>query len=245
MKLKYIVTGTGRSGTVYMARLLTSVGILCGHETIFDYCGIAGAKKRLEEQERLRLSIASSITYDKSTGEFNHVDWHPDVQRIVAESSYMSAPFISDELINGAKIIHAVRHPVHVVNYFCNHIFYFKGGDECVYERFIYSFVPELRQQIPQYDRAALYYVRWNQLIESQKKTDLFFRVEDDVKQLMNFLGLPENTQHFDQTNINSFKKEDVNRFHISKIQSSNIRSEFMEIGKRYGYNMQLDDYLI
>lgn len=244
MKLKYVVTGTGRSGTVYMARLLTSVGILCGHETVFDYCGIVGAKKRLDEQEKLRLSIASSISYDKSTGEFNHIDWHPDIQSIVAESSYMAAPFISDELVNGAKIIHAVRHPVHVVNSFCNHIFYFNDGADSVYERFIYGFLPELRQQMPQYDRAALYYVRWNQLIESQK-SDFFFRVEDDVKDLMKFLNVPENTEHFDQTNINSFKKSEVTRFHVSQIKSSQIKSEFLEIGKRYGYNMQLDDYLI
>ena len=32
---RFVVTGTGRSGTVYMSRLLTSVGIACSHEAVF------------------------------------------------------------------------------------------------------------------------------------------------------------------------------------------------------------------
>ena len=35
-KLDFLVTGTGRCGTVYMAELLTSLGIPCGHESLFQ-----------------------------------------------------------------------------------------------------------------------------------------------------------------------------------------------------------------
>jgi hypothetical protein len=35
IKLDYLVAGTGRCGTVYMARLLTSLGINCLHEGVF------------------------------------------------------------------------------------------------------------------------------------------------------------------------------------------------------------------
>ena len=59
MNLKYLVTGTGRCGTVYMARILTSIGIPCGHETIFDYRGTRGARKRLFGEEQLRLSFVA------------------------------------------------------------------------------------------------------------------------------------------------------------------------------------------
>ena len=37
---KFVIIGTGRSGTTYIAELLTECGIPCGHETIFDYRGI-------------------------------------------------------------------------------------------------------------------------------------------------------------------------------------------------------------
>ena len=50
MNLKYIIASTGRSGTVYMARLLTSVGVPCGHESIFTWQGIEKAKKILDGQ---------------------------------------------------------------------------------------------------------------------------------------------------------------------------------------------------
>jgi LPS sulfotransferase NodH len=46
-KLKFLVTGSGRSGTNYMSRFLTSVGIMCGHESIFTHDGITEAIYRL------------------------------------------------------------------------------------------------------------------------------------------------------------------------------------------------------
>lgn len=35
MNVKYVVTGTGRCGTGFMSKLLTSAGVPCGHEAIF------------------------------------------------------------------------------------------------------------------------------------------------------------------------------------------------------------------
>lgn len=40
--LKYIVAGTGRSGTGYVSRLLTELGSRCGHEVVFTPWGIRG-----------------------------------------------------------------------------------------------------------------------------------------------------------------------------------------------------------
>ena len=33
--IEYLIIGTGRSGTGFMAHLLTNFGIRCGHESIF------------------------------------------------------------------------------------------------------------------------------------------------------------------------------------------------------------------
>lgn len=38
--LKFLVTGTPRSGTMYMSKLLTSLGVPCGHEQVFTASGI-------------------------------------------------------------------------------------------------------------------------------------------------------------------------------------------------------------
>src|SRR6516165_7960197 len=48
-KLQYLVVGTGRSGTVYLARLLTSIKIPCGHERVFNGEDIDAALAILEQ----------------------------------------------------------------------------------------------------------------------------------------------------------------------------------------------------
>lgn len=37
--LKYLITGTGRCGTGYMAQVFKSAGVPCGHEAVFSYDG--------------------------------------------------------------------------------------------------------------------------------------------------------------------------------------------------------------
>jgi hypothetical protein len=236
IKLSYLVTGTGRCGTVYMSRLLTSVGIVCGHETIFDYCGIHGARRRINQEETLRFSIVSSMGFE-----------NPDAKNIVADSSYMAAPFLDCDLLQDTKIIHVVRNPIDVINSFCNHIYYFDNllvgwKESMVYENFIYTFLPELKIQMPQYDRAALYYIRWNQMIE-KNKCDFFMRAEDNVFDLLKFLQVPENSKFYEDRKSNTFKAETTETFCFSKLQSKHIKSELLEMSKRYEY--QLDGCLI
>lgn len=43
--MKYLVTGTGRSGTGYASKVLQSAGIGCGHETVFGPQGLEYAEK--------------------------------------------------------------------------------------------------------------------------------------------------------------------------------------------------------
>ncbi len=39
-RLSYIITGTGRCGTAFMAQTFTSAGVNCSHERVFSYTGI-------------------------------------------------------------------------------------------------------------------------------------------------------------------------------------------------------------
>lgn len=232
-----------------MARLLTSVGILCGHETIFDYCGIRGAKKRLEGEEDLRLSIVSSVEYDESNNEHHPVSWHPNVKEIVADASYMAAPFLDDEILSETKVIHVVRNPIKVINSFCNNLYYFRNCDGVwkesqTYESFIYRFVPELKVDMPQYDRAALYYIKWNEMIE-KNKPDFFYKVEDGPEKLLDFLGV-STSEYYRDAKANTFKKSfNTDVFDsVMKIQNRAIRMDLANIAKRYGYNV-LDNGII
>ena len=238
--MKYLVTGTGRCGTVFVARFLTSVGIPCGHESIFDWRGYRWAEKRLAGEEPLELSLVSKAKYDGK--EWKDIDGWINLNEMQAESSYMSAPFLNEELLQGVPVIHVVRNPIKVVNSFCNYIDYFKDGKGTnSYEQLIYRYLPELKKDMPQYDRACLYYIRWNQMIEKHKA--FFHKIEDGPEPLLYFLGLSGDP--FDDRNINTLRKPCNKRFTLDQIESEEIRDEFMEMGIQYGYNMSLNMIVI
>lgn len=226
MNLDYIVAGTGRSGTVFMARLLTSISIPCGHESVFDWRGLRSAEKILSGEERPHPSHVSR------NGDPNL----PDMSNLKAEASYMAVPFLKHDLLQEAKVIHAVRNPLKVANSFCHHICYFKSSEPTnSYEQFIFRFLPELKGSISQYERCALYLVRWNQIIENACP-QFFFRVEDKPQPLLDFLG--KQGQPYSDTTANSISKKEEEKFDLTLVKSAEIRSQFIAMGKKYGYTM-------
>ncbi|NIQ15395.1 MAG: hypothetical protein GTO02_13665, partial [Candidatus Dadabacteria bacterium] len=183
MAIKYIVTGTGRCGTMFMSKLLTSAGIDCGHEVIFTNEGLEAAKQNL--------------FLNKET---------------VAESSYMAAPYLNDPILSEATIIHLVRQPMKVINSFVVAYCYFLSGQasckknpyqwtyayppgadpEFKFMRFIYSHIPDLCKKMSPVERAALYYIKWNQLIEKGcvGRDFIIHPIESDISNLTKFIGI-------------------------------------------------------
>lgn len=236
MELKYLITGTGRCGTVYMARCLTQWGIPCGHETIFSYDGIHGARRRLSGEREKRLSVASTMNW-KPEGARGLDQW-VDPETIVADSSYMAAPFLEDEIFQDAKIVHLVRNPSKVVHSFVNHIDYFQKHDQPnTYESFIFRSAPEIAaSHLTAYERACLYYVVWNEMIEPHR--DILVRVEDSLNELKLFLGVDVDTKDYGDKKVNTFKKPVADHFDVARIQDKEVLDRFVAIGERYGYNM-------
>ena len=231
MDLKFLITGTGRCGSVYMARWLTKLGIPCGHESVFDWRGIDLAQKRINGEAKPVLSYCST-TQKNASGKWDNVPkWLDDIDQIQAESSYMAAPYL--DKLKGVKILHVTRDPVKVINSFCNYIDYFKSHiPDNRYENFIYKHLPELTQELPTpYDRCALFYILWNRMIEPY--ADLRWPIEGDPKIVTDWLGIEG--QPFENKKINTFKK-DVFPFHIHQLQDRWIREELIKIIHDYGY---------
>lgn len=247
--LNYIVTGCGRSGTVFLARLLTSIGIPCGHESIFDYNGLDAAKRRLSGEEQASLSFVS--IYDKPNNKI--IDPHVNPALIEADSSYLSAPYLNDELFSNTKIIHVVRNPIKVVNSFTNYMHYFANPSHPeftghLYEGFIHYHVPDLYQNLTQYERACLYWVKWNQMIEenSKGKEYLLWRVEDEIKPLLDFVyksDVDPNTIYNDKT-ANTFVKNGP-QFCLDSMKDSPIKKQFIALMKKYKYKTGSEYLLI
>jgi hypothetical protein len=237
MQLKYLITGTGRCGTVFMARFLTSLGIPCGHESIFGHQGINLAKKRLNGEAWPDLSYCSKNSL-KSGEWVPEPSWLDDVSEIEAESSYMAAPFLAEDCLRNTKIIHVVRNPKEVVHSFCNYINYFEHRFPTnEFEEFIYGNIKELTEDIPQYDRACLFYIKWNNLIDGH--SHLFYRIEDKLDCVFDFLKIKKEN-YFSNTSINSHKKATNDFFEIHLISDSSIKKDFVNLGRKYGYRMSV-----
>jgi len=239
INLKYIITGTGRCGTVFMARLLTSVGLPCGHETIFDSDGLDAAKNRLTGLIQLGVSHISLMEYQTNNGDWVTLpEWNRNLSNIVADSSYMAAPFLSEF---DTKVIQVTRNPLKVIDSFVNHLYYFSHNlPTNTWEQFIYKTIPEITKAMPSYDRAALFYVLWNEMIE--KKYDMRCKIEDGPQKVLDFIGKSD-LPHFNQK-INSVIKKNVDRFTLDKVESKEIRSRLELMAKKYGYNIS-SDYLM
>jgi len=90
--MKYLVVGTGRSGTGFMSKLLTLNGIHCGHEKV-----LRARHHPVDYAE----SIAST--------------------HLMGESSWLPAPHLDDIKTNIAphlQVIQITRHPVKVIKSF-------------------------------------------------------------------------------------------------------------------------------
>ncbi|MEI8270832.1 MAG: hypothetical protein WCG45_05710 [bacterium] len=161
----YLVVGTGRCGSVYMARLLTSLGIPCSHEAIFNYKGLDFAKKVLIGEAPLETSFCS--THDILNNEEKLEDWLEG--EIIAESSYMAAPFLNESFLNEVKIIHVVRNPFKVISSFTEDVKFFEDG--AIYKEwkdFVFFHLPELKKIKDPIEMACYFYVTWNRMIENK-----------------------------------------------------------------------------
>lgn len=261
-QLCYIVTGTGRSGTVGLAASLSAAGIPCSHERFFSGNSLA---------EALRL-------IDSNGGENSFCSRHcglpGQTDHIRAESSYMAAPYLNKLALAETTVIHAVRNPWHVILSFLNNIQFFRGEPEHEHEQFVYSVLPRLHTIDNPIDRAVYYYIHWNAMIETlgrkqrtklhygflggcQRRMDrflrrrqrgwfIFHRIEDGTKSLLRKLGISKEliAQSQIKTELNSFKEwprelrhhDPVRQFRIEDLNASKYARELKHMASKYGY---------
>lgn len=227
--LKVIVTGTGRCGTVFMANLLTSLGWPCGHEAVFGPEGLGHA-----------MEVISGIHPAESSPISRAWEVLSEDVTIVGDSSYMSAPFLAEF---DAAVIHVVRNPFPVVGSLVGGVFRNFSGpvptdfedapDHIRYETFMYKHLPDLGRDMPQLDRACLFYTRWNEMIEASGRVDLLHRIEDPPERIRKMFG--RGGECYAEEGCNSFA-DSSRRWSILEVESPSIRRGLRDIMKRYGY---------
>jgi hypothetical protein len=152
----------------------------------------------------------------------------------------MAAPFLGEPILKGATIIHVVRNPVRVINSFCNYLGYFqRSAPSNSYEQFIYRHLPQVREATTPYDRAAVFYLGWNRMIEQYPvKT---FKVEDGPDPILSFLE--RGGECYDDRSVNSYQKPGP-RFSLEQL-SPHLREGLREMGEQYGYVVDLNQITV
>lgn len=231
MRLKYIVAGTGRCGSVYMARVLTSISIPCGHESIFNQHDPDIII------ERARGTISPTISnVAKNDGWLN-------IDHIIADSSYMAIPYLNHPEIQHIPIIHIVREPLSVVSSFVKDLQYFNlmknnpyniGG----WEEWIWSQLPELHQYDNALERACYFWTVWNEKIEESyvNRKIYFHNIENKFNDdFFDFVNVKQRNVVFNNKKENTMKKRSTD-FTIDEIPSGKVKHDFLELREKYRY---------
>lgn len=212
-----------------MANLLTSMGVPCSHEGVFTFGGLGYARE-----------VLGGLRHWGSSGISEGARCLPRGDGFVADSSYMAAPFLGHF---DAGVIHVVRNPLNVVASLTGDFFrqfagpepteYEDRPDHHLYEGFIYDALPELGVDMPQLDRACLFYVLWNEMIEKSGRVALLHRVEDDTKVVREFFGF-SGRNYYRNTRCNTVP--DRREWSLDELQDGGIRDRLVGMASRYGY---------
>lgn len=256
-KLDYVVTATARSGTAYMARLLSQVGIPCGHETIFGLGGKQVAELRLKRlgegtatsrssgHDYLRRHYCEHITLSQCSTERRFglttiIDHYVDPLTIVADSSFMSAPFLTSPLLADSKIIHVVRNPIKVINSMVNLCHLFKSNQSNSEQNKFYDFIAKhsnLGHTPNPYEVACCHWIDWNKKIIDSGKVSYTHRIEDPLEPLLDFLGKSGQSVSVDVPFNSRLGNGSAPRFKLSQVRLE-ISLELINYANNFGYDI-------
>lgn len=237
--LKFLVAGTGRCGTVFMSKWLTSVGVPCGHEAIFNLANQELILSRLSG-ETMPTRSQCSMREDR--------DLLPNYKRqeLLADATYMAVPYLDWPEVKKLSLIHVVRHPLKVVSSFVLDLNYFKQQHNNKFnvdgwEQWIYKQCPELLDVKNPIERGCLYYILWNRKIEQARRNQpyIFHRIESEFSPMMYaFLGVkrPPKEQEYQNYRSNSFRLQGGHRLEMGDIPDGEIKRDLREIMDDYNY---------
>lgn len=158
---RFVITGTGRSGTMHTARLLTAAGLRCGHEEYFR------GNPSLFERGPRRRGVGKLRTPVGRAREW----WRRRPLRLDGDASWMAVPRL--ESFGGVRVLQ-LRHPMAVVRSFTGTRFFSEPeryGSQAEYARAFFD--PSGDDVLD----AMRWWVLWNSWAAAH--ADLVVRLED------------------------------------------------------------------
>lgn len=208
--MKYLIIGTGRSGTGFMSKLLTQNDIPCGHEEVCGY----------------PIKIEDYLKNIKSS-------------EYVAESSWLPVPYLEQIKAKYPKLryIHITRDPIKIVKSFYEIEYFSDERKDMSNNKLVESFCDTYG--LTPIDAAMKYYICWYKEIERVLPEDerLILDIDNfDYAALGELVG--KDITPLDQV-VNLKKKNEKisNRKLKRAMKSSQFKDEFCEVAKRYGFD--------
>jgi hypothetical protein len=138
--IEFVITGTGRSGTMWAAQALTAAGLPCAHEF-----------------------TCSSWMDDYSDDQI----WRTSPPGLLGESSWQAAPFVEEMQAAGVRVVHLVRHPMEVASSLvANEMLLPVHGGPLPWHRFIEAHIGDHIFRLHPHDRALRFWTEWNMQIK-------------------------------------------------------------------------------
>lgn len=225
---------------MFAARLLTSAGMECTHEAIFNEDDIEKAVERLQNGSEINSSYRS----------YQYDDWAGKIKNIEAEASLFAAPYLDHSVLDNTKVIHLIRHPLKVISSFLWDFIYFswppndletlKKIDKKQYKLAVW--IPELDELVPNTIRACYYWTRYNEIIEekSVNKEYLLHRVDiDPVENILDFCQI-ENRENLYLDNRTNTKRHRLHFLTLDDIPNHPVKDKMIQKAEEYGYDLNL-----
>lgn len=208
----FVITGCGRSGTMWAAEALTAAGLPCAHE-----------------------HTCSSWTDDYGDDQV----WR-DVPASLGESSWQAAPFVDEMQRAGVPVVHLVRHPIEVASSLVsNRMLLPVQVSEEVWElkpwhKFLSAHIGDWVWRLHPHDRALQFWTAWNKLI---KRPDLRWFLdhpaEDQFGALAARLNRPFDASGIEQVPPTVNHRRDVLRLEPRQFTQS-IYDDAMDLWRSY-----------
>lgn len=164
---RFVVAGCSRSGTTYMAKLLSELGLPCGHERIFNIWRVYGI---------------GDLT-DPMTAFF-------ETESKQGDASFLSIPYL-DQLPEGTVVLHQVRNPLEVIRSHMGIRFFadpyvpsmYLANEHPQIMDFFRTHAPQIVHANTEIERCMRYWYYWNRMAERTEDSSGFtymrYRIED------------------------------------------------------------------
>ncbi len=229
--MRFVVTGTGRSGTGYTAHLFDAAGLRCGHEQVFR------DRPALGERGTPRPGLVGTI---KSPVARVRETIHRQRTTLDGDASWMAAPRL--KAFRGVSFLQT-RHPLLVIRSFVGTQFFSATGQHRRQRAFAAAFFSPTGDDVLDTMR---WWVFWNDL--AAEYATVVYRLEDlnvDLfARMLERLDVPDAATRSAEafaavpTDVNSSARRGDQRGAISwaDLPSGEAKVRLEDAMKRYGY---------